>query len=266
MHSGETTAPAQVEPAQVEQVGVEQISVEQISVEQGRVEQTPVAQVGIGHSYVGPFERAQAEIGQSAACQFDGLIADIAARGWTCAPHFLPESIWQPLAADLRTCVLGGRLRPAAIGAGATLHADVNARGDDIAWLDPQQANAAQQSIFARLEALRLDLNRGLQLGLFEFEGHYARYPAGAGYRRHLDQHRGNDARVLSCVLYLNPDWREQDGGCLRLYTRPDDSEHIDLQPAAGALVCFLSARFYHEVLPARRERLSLSGWFRRRA
>lgn len=30
-------------------------------------------------------------------------------------------------------------------------------------------------------------------------------------------------------------------------------------------MLCFSSERFHHEVLPARRERLSVTGWFRRR-
>ena len=34
--------------------------------------------------------------------------------------------------------------------------------------------------------------------------------------------------------------------------------------PEGGTLVCFLSDRFHHEVLPARRERLSITGWFTR--
>jgi SM-20-related protein len=34
--------------------------------------------------------------------------------------------------------------------------------------------------------------------------------------------------------------------------------------PEGGTLVCFLSDRFHHEVLPARRERLSVTGWFTR--
>ena len=203
------------------------------------------------------------EVGESPACQFDGIAADIAACGWSYVPHFLPESVWLALAADLRATALAGRLRPAAIGANATLRTSADVRGDDIEWLDVRLANGAQQRVLARLEALRLDLNRELQLGLFELESHYARYPAGAGYRRHLDQHRGNDARVLSCVLYLNANWRAHDGGCLRLYT--DSYEPVDLLPTGGALVCFLSDRFYHEVLPAGRERLSLSAWFRRR-
>ena len=43
-------------------------------------------------------------------------------------------------------------------------------------------------------------------------------------------------------------------------------AEHsVDVLPQGGRLVAFLSDRFEHEVLPARRERMSFTGWFRRR-
>jgi SM-20-related protein len=45
-----------------------------------------------------------------------------------------------------------------------------------------------------------------------------------------------------------------------------NDTETLDVLPEGGTLVAFLSERFQHEVLPARRERLALTGWFRRRA
>ncbi|WP_255856521.1 2OG-Fe(II) oxygenase [Marinobacterium rhizophilum] len=35
------------------------------------------------------------------------------------------------------------------------------------------------------------------------------------------------------------------------------------VEPCYGTLVVFLSDRFPHEVLPARRQRLSLAGWYR---
>ena len=38
----------------------------------------------------------------------------------------------------------------------------------------------------------------------------------------------------------------------------------VDIQPGrAGSLVVFMSAGTEHEVLPASRDRLSLTGWFR---
>lgn len=49
----------------------------------------------------------------------------------------------------------------------------------------------------------------------------------------------------------------------MRLYLA-DGREH-DVLPQAGTLALFLSSEMPHEVLPATRERLSLTGWFRRR-
>jgi SM-20-related protein len=160
-----------------------------------------------------------------------------------------------------------GTLRQAGIGAGQRARVDPAVRGDRTLWLDPSTATRAQRDCLDALEALRLTLNRELQLGLFDFEGHFAAYPAGSFYRRHRDQQVGASARVLSCVLYLNNEWHAEDGGKLRLYLEPSDAEiYRDVRPEGGTLVCFSSDRFWHEVLPATRLRLSLTGWFRRRA
>jgi SM-20-related protein len=59
-------------------------------------------------------------------------------------------------------------------------------------------------------------------------------------------------------ICYLNENWTEDDGGQLRVYF-PDQSK--DFFPIAGRLVCFRSDLLEHEVLPATRERLSLTGW-----
>ena len=99
-------------------------------------------------------------------------------------------------------------------------------------------------------------------LGAFELEMHYAIYPPGAGYARHRDRFRDDDARVLSCIAYLNDGWRAGDGGALRMHL---DGGARDVAPAGGTLVAFLSDRVEHEVLPARRDRIAVSGWFRRR-
>ncbi|MEG0248677.1 MAG: 2OG-Fe(II) oxygenase, partial [Pseudomonas sp.] len=91
----------------------------------------------------------------------------------------------------------------------------------------------------------------------------FALYPPGAFYRKHLDRFRDDDRRAVSAVIYLNPDWSADDGGELRMSLR-DGVEH-DVRPIGGSLVVFLSADIPHEVLPARRDRLSVTGWFRRR-
>ncbi|MEB3734889.1 2OG-Fe(II) oxygenase [Halopseudomonas pachastrellae] len=91
------------------------------------------------------------------------------------------------------------------------------------------------------------------------FETHYALYPPGAGYQRHLDRFQDNPLRTISVVSYLNTAWQPGDGGELRLYL-PDGE--FDVAPRAGTVVVFTSADVEHEVLASRFERASLTGWF----
>jgi len=170
------------------------------------------------------------------------------------------------LLADLRLRCLAlhesGGLRPARIGRGPNERLEPEVRGDFIAWLSEPELDA-EQRLLARFDELRIALNRGLMAGLEDFQGHFAVYPRGAAYARHFDRLAGADIRAISAVLYLNEDWIESDGGPLRMYTGGGASE--DVLPLGGRLVAFVSDRFEHEVLPARRDRLSFTGWYRRR-
>jgi SM-20-related protein len=188
----------------------------------------------------------------------------VADHGYAVVADFLSTAIVVALAADARRRDAAGAFAPAGIGRAAARHARPDIRGDRILWLEQTGSDTALHACWQALDALRGTLNQTLLLGLFSFEGHYAIYPPGAGYGRHRDRFRDDDARVLSCALYLNDGWSMQDGGALRLHV--GDEERYDVLPVGGTLVCFLSERFEHEVLPAGRERLALTGWFRRRA
>lgn len=178
----------------------------------------------------------------------------LAGPGWSVLPG------WLPLAEVRALRALPLPLRPAGVGRGAT-HIKARAiRGDAIAWLEPDQPAAG--ALLQRFDTLRQTLNGTFFLGLTHIEAHLACYPPGAGYARHLDRFRDDDARVISAVLYLNEGWDPADGGQLRLY--PEGIDPVDVQPEAGTLVLFPSAHLPHEVLPARRERWSVAGWFRR--
>lgn len=148
-------------------------------------------------------------------------------------------------------------LRRAGIGKGSP-QINEGIRGDHIEWLGTESAPEPLKDYLSRMEALRQFLNQSLFLGLKDFEAHVARYPAGAFYKRHLDQFRKDDHRRISVICYLNHDWIEDDGGQLRVYF---DNEHTDYLPIGGRLVCFRSDLLEHEVLPARRERSSITGW-----
>ena len=191
---------------------------------------------------------------------------ELAESGWSVIPSFLPPDTVSGLADEARALRREDAFRHAHVGRGDGRQLRTEIRTDQVLWLDETDATPLQRDYFARMEALRQDINRHLYLGLFALEAHLALYPAGAFYKRHLDAFAGGADRVLSAILYLNPAWSAADGGQLRLYLDAAAGEtHVDILPLGGALVLFLADRFEHEVLPARRERLSVTGWFLRR-
>ncbi|MCE4069070.1 2OG-Fe(II) oxygenase [Pseudomonas nitroreducens] len=190
------------------------------------------------------------------------IVDGLADKGWSQQDAFLPDALIAQLAAECRARDASGKLAAAAIGRREGQAVREAIRGDRIQWLEPGQSEACDLYLGA-LDALRRQINRALFLGLEDFEGHFALYPPGAFYQKHLDRFRDDDRRTVSVVFYLNRDWPVAQGGELRMYL--PDERTLDLPPLAGRLVVFLSGDFPHEVLPASHERLSLTGWFRRR-
>jgi SM-20-related protein len=154
-----------------------------------------------------------------------------------------------------------GDFDAARIGGHRSVQRRKEIRGDSTCWITPPLL-PAEHALLEELEHLRLILNREAMLGLFELELHYAWYPPGAGYARHVDQPQGRAQRQVSLVLYLNEGWTPAAGGELRIF---DAAGHRDIEPIAGRLVCFLTPGREHAVLPTQRDRLSVSGWFRAR-
>jgi SM-20-related protein len=200
------------------------------------------------------------------------VVSGIADAGWAVVRNFLPDGAVLALRDEAMRRDAAGELAPAGVGRGAARATRPEIRGDRILWLDETAPATGERLLWPVLAALSTALNRQLMLGLWNFEGHYALYPPGAGYSRHRDVFRAgagdradhDGARAVSCVLYLNEDWCTEDGGALRIHL--DAAPPRDVLPEGGTLVAFLSDRFEHEVLPARRPRLALTGWFRRRA
>ena len=190
------------------------------------------------------------------------IVDDLATRGWSQHDLFLTQALSLALAAECLQRAAEGELAPASVGRGAAQEVVERIRGDHIQWIEPGQAEVCDRYLEV-MESLRQALNRGLFLGLEDFECHFAMYPPGAFYRQHLDRFRDDDRRMVSAIIYLNEGWRPDDGGQLRM-SLASGMVH-DVQPCAGCLVVFLSGEIPHEVLPAQRDRLSLTGWFRRR-
>jgi SM-20-related protein len=188
--------------------------------------------------------------------------ADLISGGISIQDRFISDA--EVLA--LRECANAresrGEFAAARIGGQGAQQRRDNIRGDFTCWLR-EPLLPMEQVLLRRMEELRLQLNREAFLGAFELELHYAKYPPGSAYARHVDQPQGNPQRRVSLVLYLNPAWQRQDGGLLRIHGANDG--FIDIEPLGGRLVCFLTAGREHEVRKACCERLSISGWFRAR-
>ena len=131
-------------------------------------------------------------------------------------------------------------------------------RGDFIQWIDREQAQPSVKVYLDRIQEMIGYINQSLYLSLKDYEIHMTIYPVGSYYKRHLDQFKQDDHRKLSVICYLNDEWKDDHGGQLRLYL---DNNQLDVLPVGGRLVCFRSDMIEHEVLPATRERLSLTGW-----
>lgn len=195
-------------------------------------------------------------------------IDEIAEHGYAIFDDFLDIETVSALAGLAKSRYQNDQMQSARIGKTQVM-LNQEIRGDAIDWLDESDPDPAIQTYFRAMQALKAAVNAQLWMNLHSLEAHLAVYPPGAFYKKHLDQfaqsgEQPQQTRQLSAVLYLNANWQAEDGGALRLYL--DESKSLDILPVAGRIVLFLSARFWHEVLPAQRQRISLTGWFRDRA
>ena len=195
---------------------------------------------------------------------FESLIDGILETGYGVVDSFLAPGEVAILRNRLRQRQAAGQFREAGIGNGqAAIEKAV--RGDEILWLEAATATPEEAAFLERIDQFIGYVNRTCYLGLRDSELHYARYPVGTFYRRHLDQFRSSSKRKLSVICYLNHAWQPTDGGQLAIYLpQPNGPEQTMLiDPIGGRLVCFDSGLLEHEVLPATRERLSITGWLR---
>ena len=74
-------------------------------------------------------------------------------------------------------------------------------------------------------------------MGIQRQEFHYALYPEGTFYKRHLDTFQNDKSRKLSVVCYLNSeDWKPEFGGELTIYTNENGTELNAILPKMSPL------------------------------
>lgn len=187
----------------------------------------------------------------------EDMLQELAEKNWAVSKQIFSKDYCQNLAHECQKLALQGHLQKASIGKGTTKQIQGDVRGDFILWLD-------DHPFLNALEEIRQELNRFFFLGLKRVEAHFALYPPGAGYDKHIDNHRGANHRKITFVLYLNENWQKSDGGQLSIFNPEQEHEKIaEVEPTLGTLILFRSDLFPHQVEKSTADRMSLTGWFR---
>lgn len=186
-------------------------------------------------------------------------IDSLAEQGWWLGSLF-SDALLKSLAAKAIELAAADALTSAAVGRGGEKQQLADVRQDKIRWIDP---DCPEHVEFLEVCAgLQLQMNRELYLGTTIIEAHYAHYAAGGFYQRHVDSFKGAKNRMVSMVVYLNPDWQPSDAGELELYNQAGSSVGR-VAPRMGDVLLMLSEEMPHQVLPTKVDRYSIAGWFR---
>lgn len=198
---------------------------------------------------------------------YEKVISDLLEHQYSVVENFFDLSEVELLRNSLLDKYEEDNFKKAAIGNRVNEVIEKAIRGDFILWLNEATAGTAEQAFFKKINHFTDYLNKTCFLGILHKEFHYALYPEGTFYRRHLDTFQNDDRRRLSLVCYLNEqDWKPEYGGELVLYTKEDGREvEKILYPFPGRVVIFESQILEHEVKPVKTERLSITGWLKTR-
>lgn len=192
---------------------------------------------------------------------FERIINEVVNTGYAVCDDFLPENVVEGLRNNLLMFDEEGELKRAGIGKWNHHQKDLEIRSDKIFWLSNDTPDPAERELLAIINNFKDYLNRTCFTGIKSFEFHYALYPKGSFYKRHLDQFSNDPGRQFTMIFYLNGDWKPEDGGQLVIFL--SNGEELVVQPLAGRLVFFESAKIEHEVRAANRERMSVTGWLK---
>ena len=191
---------------------------------------------------------------------FDCLIDSYVDNKVGLAENFLSLELAANLKTNLKLLYANDELKSAGIGNNAKATQNKLVRSDKIYWLDPAHENVFEQQFFVLIDAFVLYLNRHCFTGITGYEFHYALYENGTFYKRHLDQFQHSNSRAFSMIMYLNSEWKVDDGGELCIF----HSDNIQMiAPTNGKCVFFKSSELEHEVCETQQPRLSITGWLR---
>ncbi|SHI76942.1 2OG-Fe(II) oxygenase [Flavobacterium haoranii] len=195
--------------------------------------------------------------------KYEKVITDLLEQQFSIVDDFFDFNEIEDLRALLLEKYNEDEFRKAAIGNQFSEQIVKSIRGDFISWIDENNLSQTEEVFFNKIDKFVNYMNRTCFLGIQEKEFHYAVYPKGTFYKRHLDTFQNDDSRKLSVVCYLNDeDWKPEYGGELVIF-KP--LEEIKVYPLKGRVVIFESQVLEHEVRQVEQMRLSITGWLKTR-
>nr|WP_233167004.1 2OG-Fe(II) oxygenase [Pedobacter sp. ASV2] len=191
---------------------------------------------------------------------FDTLIDSFIKDEVGIAENFLSLSLAAHLKQNLINLFKEEKLLSAGIGNNAVVTQNKLVRSDVIYWLDRKHNDPHENDFFDLMDRFVLHLNNTCFTGITGYEFHYTLYESGAFYKKHIDQFKNNGSRQFSMIMYLNLDWKIEDGGELCIH-------HLNslqnIAPLNGKSVFFKSDQLAHEVLVTNTKRMSITGWLK---
>ena len=200
--------------------------------------------------------------------QYEQIIEDLQKKKYSVVYDFFSAEEIEIIRNGLLTKYEEDQFKKSAIGNRVNELIESEIRGDFILWLNEAEAGLPEKTYFNKINQLVDYLNRTCFMGILHKEFHYAVYPKGTFYKRHLDTFQNDGRRKLSVVCYLNDEsWKKENGGELTIYTEENGTEKpIDLFPFPGRVVIFESQELEHEVQQVKNDkRLSITGWLKTR-
>lgn len=173
--------------------------------------------------------------------------------------NFLPNFLAYQILEEAKFWKEQEAFKKAGIGKLDNLTIKENYRSDKIKWINKEDCLEGTKQYLAVLDELLLVINRSFFISLKDYESMYAIYPEGAFYKKHTDRFLQQPHRIISLVLYLNENWKEEDQGQLIIYK---EEENVKVNPIFNRLALFKS-ELWHEVLPCYTTRYSVTTWLK---
>ena len=134
---------------------------------------------------------------------YEQIISDIANQQFSIIEDFFSVDEVSTLRDSLLEKYEQDAFKKAAIGNRVNESIIKSVRGDAIFWLDELKSGIPEKLFFEKINDLIRYLNRTCFMGILQKEFHYALYPKGTFYKRHIDTFQNDDRRKLSVVCYF---------------------------------------------------------------